>query len=211
MTEMADKKQNTEAAPVESAEDTQKKEEEVLESSDQAAIDSGAELRTREDEVPEVEILPDELEAAQVEIAELKDKLLRLAAEFDNFRKRVGRERLEQRKKAQAELVELLLEGLDDLGRVAHLDPEQTTVEDLLAGVELVERKLLKELAAGGLKRIGELGEPFDPNVHEAVSTRPAANPEQDHTVAQVLKMGYQFDGVLLRPAIVEVFIAQGD
>lgn len=142
-------------------------------------------------------------------IAQLTDQYQRLAADFDNFRKRMIKERAEAWGRAQAELAARVLEALDDLGRVAHLDPERTSAKDLAAGVDLVERKMLKQFESAGLVRVGQPGEKFDPASHEAVSTLPAASPEQDHTVAMVFQPGYRFSGVLLRPARVQVSVWQ--
>lgn len=155
-------------------------------------------------EAPEqtIQRLTEELEA-------LKDRHLRLAAEFDNFRKRSQKERVEAWARAQADVALRLLDALDDLGRVAHLDAAQTTARDVLAGVELVERKLLRELGALGLERVGAEGEAFDPNQHEAVSSLPAPEPAADHRVAAVLQPGYRFAGALLRPARVSVYLWQ--
>jgi len=77
-------------------------------------------------------------------------------------------------------------------------------------GVELVERKVWKELEGAGVTRIDQVGVPFDPNVHEAVTMQPAAKPEQDHTVGQVVQPGYKMRDVLLRPARVVVLTWQG-
>lgn len=156
-----------------------------------------------------IEPAPQGIRRLTEELEQGKDRYLRLAAEFDNFKKRALRERGETRGRAQAELVAGILDGLDDLGRVAHLSPETTSVSDLLAGVELVERKLARALGQGGLERLGAPGEPFDPNVHEAVSTASAPGPEQDHVVQAVLQPGYKFGGALLRPARVSVFVWQ--
>ncbi|HWP36848.1 MAG TPA: nucleotide exchange factor GrpE [Gemmatimonadales bacterium] len=149
------------------------------------------------------------LHRTQDELAELKDRHLRLHAEFDNYKKRVQRERVEMFARAQAQVVAGILDVLDDLARVAHLDPERTSGADVLAGVELVERKLLKGLETAGLERVGEAGVPFDPNLHEAVTTVPAPVADQDHTVAQVFQAGYRFAGALLRPARVSVYVWQ--
>ena len=143
------------------------------------------------------------------QVEQLNDRYLRLAAEFDNFKKRTQRERSETWNRAQAEVVAAVLDTLDDLGRVAHLDPEATAARDLLAGIELVERKLLRELTGAGLERLGASGEPFDPNSHEAVASLPAPDAEQDHRVAAVMQPGYRFAGSLLRPARVSVYVWQ--
>jgi molecular chaperone GrpE len=148
--------------------------------------------------------------ASEAEIEALKDRHLRLAAEYDNFRKRTSKERTETWMRAQAEIIARLADALDDLSRFAHIDPAQTDAKTLHEGVELVERKVWKELESAGVTRIDQAGVPFDPNVHEAVTTQPTANPEQDHTVGQVVQPGYKIRDILLRPARVVVLTSQG-
>lgn len=143
----------------------------------------------------------------EIELGAIKDRHLRLAAEYDNFRKRSAREQSESRIRGQADLARRLLDALDDLGRVAHLDPEVTAAADVIAGVELVERKVLRELGAMGLELVQEVDVVFDPAVHEAIATLPAETAERDHTVAAVFQVGYRFNGALLRPARVQVRI----
>lgn len=139
------------------------------------------------------------------QLAEQQDKYLRLAAEYDNYRKRTARERSEQTSRAQGDLVRQLLDALDDLARFAHVDPETTDGATVVQGVELVERKFLKTLTAAGLEIIDPVNQTFDPQVHEAVATEPALSPEDDHVVARVFQVGYRFNGQLLRPARVVV------
>lgn len=134
-----------------------------------------------------------------------RDRHLRLAAEYDNFRKRTMKERAETWNRAQAELVTRLADALDDLARFAHIDPAEIDSKTLHEGVDLVERKVWKELENAGVTRIDQAGIPFDPNVHEAVTTQRASKPEQDHTVGQVVQPGYKMRDTLLRPARVIV------
>jgi molecular chaperone GrpE len=136
---------------------------------------------------------------------EQRDRYLRLAAEYDNFRKRATRERSEAGSRGQAELARQLIEPLDDLARFAHLDPSTVDASTVVEGAAMVERKLLKNLGAVGLAVINPVDETFDPNLHEAVSTEPAASPEDDHVVSRVFQVGYVFNGQLLRPARVVV------
>jgi len=145
------------------------------------------------------------------ELAEAKDKHLRLAAEFDNFRKRMVRERAEVWGKAQAEVVSRLVDALDDLARFAHVDPAQMDAKAIHDGVDLVERKIWKELDPLGVKRVDQVGVQFDPNLHEAVTTAPADEPTKDHTVGAVLQAGYRIGNALLRPARVVVLTWQGE
>ena len=143
-----------------------------------------------------------ELEA---QLAEQRDKLLRLAAEYDNFRKRTARDRQEAELRGMGTLIRGIIDPLDDLGRFAHVDPATVDATTVVQGVEMVEKKVLKSLAGHGLEVIDPLGHAFDPALHEAVSTAPAALPEEDHFVSQVYQVGYVFNGQLLRPARVVV------
>lgn len=136
---------------------------------------------------------------------EQRDKYLRLAAEYDNYRKRTIRERQEAGWRAQGDLVSGLIDSLDDLHRFAQVDPATAASSTLSEGVLMVEKKLLKSLAGHGLEVVDPVDHPFDPALHEALMTVPAAAPEEDHLVAQVFQRGYVFRGLLLRPARVVV------
>lgn len=138
-----------------------------------------------------------------------RDRHLRLAAEYDNFRKRAARERAELADRSQAALVGRLLDALDDLERLV-ADGASATAEQVHLAVGLVDRKLKKELLAAGLERIDPVGAPFDPSLHEAVSTLPPPSPEQDHQVSATFQAGYRFKGALVRPARVQVYAEQG-
>src|SRR6266511_1333275 len=144
------------------------------------------------------------------EVEAWRDRHLRLAAEYDNFRKRTTKERAEVWMRAQAELVFRLADALDDLSRFAHIDPAEIDSKTLHDGVDLVERKVWKELESAGVTRIDQVGVPFNPNIHEAVTTQPAAKPELDHSVGQVVQPGYKMRDTLLRPARVVVLTWQG-
>ena len=143
------------------------------------------------------------------QLSDANDRYLRLAADFDNFRKRVARERVELADRAQAAFVIKLLDVLDDLDRLAGADPDGP-VAALREGVEMVDRKLRKELEQGGLERLDPVGVRFDPAVAEAVAVLPPPTPEQDHTVAATFQVGYRFKGALVRPARVQVFTSEG-
>jgi molecular chaperone GrpE len=160
-----------------------------------AAESSGATIGTRSELAEE----------AQRALADQRDKFLRLAAEYDNYRKRTTRERQEAGARAQGELVKQLLDALDDLGRFAHVDPATVDAATVVHGVELVERKLLKALGAAGMEVVNPLDEPFNPERHEAVATEPTPSREDDHIVSRVYQHGYLFNGQLLRPARVVV------
>lgn len=142
---------------------------------------------------------------ASDEVSVLRDRHLRLAAEFDNYRKRVDRERADTIARAQAQVLERLLDPLDDLARIADFDPATTPSGALHEGAEMVERKFLRAMEALGVETIDAEGKPFDPTIHEALTTVPAENEDEDNTVAQVYQKGYRLKGVLLRPARVVV------
>jgi molecular chaperone GrpE len=171
---------------------------------DQDAVGQQPESRGADiaaDDVLEVE--PDT--ATQRILAEQQDKYLRLAAEYDNYRKRSVRERQEASLRGQAELLRGVLDALDDLSRFAHVDPSTTDTKTVVDGVAMVERKMLKALTGVGLEVINPLDQTFDPATMEAVATEPALSPEDDHVVAKVYQQGYLFNGQLLRPARVVV------
>ena len=138
-----------------------------------------------------------------------RERHLRLAAEYDNYRKRVARERAELADRSQAMLVGRLLDALDDLERLV-ADGASASAEQVRQAVALVDRKLRKELLAAGLERIDPAGAPFDPSEHEAVSTLPPPSPDLDHQVSATFQAGYRFKGALVRPARVQVYAEQG-
>jgi len=154
---------------------------------------------------PQGEEAPPPAGAAEPELTASRDRYLRLAAEFDNYRKRVERERADTWNRAQGQFAEKLLDALDDLQRVAQFNPETATAQSLLEGVQMVERKLLRALEAAGVEEVEAEGARFDPTAHEALMTVPADAREEDDTVADVFQKGYRFKGSLLRPARVRV------
>ncbi len=134
-----------------------------------------------------------------------RERYLRLAAEFDNFRKRTARDAVQERARGQGELIKGLLNSLDDLDRFTHLDPTVADPQTVMDGISMVEKNIQKALAGAGVEIIDPVELPFDPNLMEAVSTQAAETPEEDHMVAQVFQRGYMLNGQLLRPARVVV------
>lgn len=181
---------------------------------------AGAEAEGGEEDTPRSEAEDSALASAEEVIGELNDKLsdmedryLRLAAEFDNFRKRTIRERAELGVRAQAELAGQLLESLDDLGRVSKMGSKEHDAASILEGVRLVETKLRRALEQFGLSPIEAVGRRFDPELHDAMVTVPTDDPEEHEVVSQELARGYTFKGSLLRPSLVEVklYESEGD
>ncbi|MGH7498187.1 MAG: nucleotide exchange factor GrpE [Gemmatimonadales bacterium] len=145
----------------------------------------------------------------EAELDQARDQHLRLAAEFDNYRKRVSRERSELSDRAQGGLVARLLDALDDMDRLTST-MENLPIEGLREALKLVDRKFWKELEAAGLEAIDPVGTPFDPSMHEAVSVAPPPSRDMDHMVASTFQTGYRFKGGLVRPAKVQVYSEQG-
>lgn len=152
-----------------------------------------------------VEPLEQEVERLGRQVAEWKDRALRQAADLDNYRRRAVRERDEWAARATGDVLRRVLEVVDDLDRVAHLDPASTPSDALHEGMLAIERKFQRVLEASGVERIDPTGEAFDPTAQEAVSMMPAPAPEADNTVGAVFQAGYRLRGVLLRPARVAV------
>jgi molecular chaperone GrpE len=153
------------------------------------------------------EEIADEIAKLTSDFEELTDRHLRLVAEFNNYRRRSEQERLGAWGRAQAEVIGRFLDVLDDLNRVAQLDLSNATVEAIMEGVDLVERKFIRMLGDAGVEIIEpEPGEPFDPERMEAMMRMPAQSEEHDDTVAQVVQKGYALKGTLVRPARVAVF-----
>lgn len=146
-----------------------------------------------------------QLEGLQKDLEALNERHLRLAAEFDNYRKRIERERTELWARAQADLVKQLLDTLDDLQRVIDVDATGATAASVVEGVALIEKKLRHALESAGLEPIDPAGEFFNPATMEALMTVPAEHPEEDDVVADVFQKGYRFKDHLIRPARVRV------
>lgn len=164
----------------------------------------------QEPEAPGIERFEEEsvradIAAIQSQLKEATERHLRLAADFDNYRRRVERDRLENLARAQSSLVSRLLDVLDDMERFAHHSDPATPSQALLQGAELVERKLKNALEGAGLETIDPQNAKFDPQTMEAVGSVPAESADQDDTVADVFQKGYRFNGVLVRPARVRV------
>lgn len=155
-------------------------------------VDGGEEVST------EVHELREELES-------LNDRHLRLAAEFDNYRKRNRRDREVMATRLQADLVGSLLDVLDDLQRVAE-GAEGVEAEAVLEGVRLVEKKFMTVLEGAGVTPVDAAEARFDPEVMEALGMVPTEDPEQDGRVADVFQKGYRLRDQLVRPARVRVY-----
>ncbi len=142
-------------------------------------------------------------EAGQREIEEYRDRAARAEAELANFRTRVERDRQANREAVIAEVVRSLLPAIDDLDRAAaHGDLEGSPLE-------LVAQKLQQAFERYGLRRVGAVGDVFDPSIHEAIAQLPSPD-ATEQTVADVVEIGWALGERLVRPAKVAVAVPQG-
>lgn len=146
-----------------------------------------------------------ETEKWQQEAAEWKDKYIRLVAEFDNFRKRNARERLELVQTAGKDVIVSLLDVLDDCDRAQKQLETSDDVEAMKEGVLLVFNKLRNTLQAKGVKPMEALHQPFNPDIHEAITDIPAPNASLKDKVLDELQKGYYLNDKIIRFAKVVV------
>ena len=145
-----------------------------------------------------------DLSKAQEELLEMKDKYLRLYADFDNFRKRTMKESLELRKTASQDAIESLLPVLDDFER-AKKAADEGVDEPFSDGVNLVYQKLFNTMATKGLKAMETNGEIFDPERHEAITEIPAGNADMVGKIIDTVEKGYSLNDKIIRYAKVVV------
>ena len=150
-----------------------------------------------------------ELKRVEAENAELKDRLARRQADFENYRKRVDKERSETYNRVTADIAAKLLPVSDNLKRALEAEASVENAESdefrhFLSGVDLIWKQLTGLLDALGVKPIPSVGEPFDPHIHEAVVSEATDEYEPD-TVMQEILTGYRLGDKLIRPALVKV------
>jgi molecular chaperone GrpE len=141
----------------------------------------------------------------QTQLQEANDKYLRLYSEFDNFRRRTARERIELISSANAELLQNLLPVLDDFDRAMKFMHESSDIEAVKQGLQLVHHKLQHTLEQKGLKAFDSREQAFDPDYHEAVTKIPAGNDALKGKVVDELEKGYMLGEKVLRYAKVVV------
>jgi len=166
---------------------------EALNSDDSRA---GSELSESNDE---------EVEKLEAEIAELKDKHLRMVAEFDNFRRRNAKERLELTQTAGKDIITSLLVVLDDVDRASKQLETTTDIKVLKEGISLVFNKFRNIMQQKGLKAMEAVNKEFDADLHEAITEIPAPNPKMVGKVIDVVEAGYYLNDKLIRHAKVVV------
>ncbi len=138
------------------------------------------------------------------EYEELSNRYIRLQADFNNFRKRTEKERESTYQYAAQELIGSLLPVMDNFDRALKVNIEESTLESLYKGVEMVYKQLMDVLQSNGLEEINALGEKFDPNFHHAVAQE--ENDEyEENTVLEIFQKGYKVKDKVIRPSMVKV------
>ncbi|NNE85417.1 MAG: nucleotide exchange factor GrpE [Alphaproteobacteria bacterium] len=187
--------------------------EQPVSANDGAAPEPAAEAAAEGEESPWMLDPVDRIAELEEELAGVKDQFLRFMAEAENVRKRSERQLAEAHKYGVANFARAVLTVADDLSRALAAVPEDQRngdglLQTLLGGVEAVERELVRAFEAHNIERIDPVGEPFDPNFHEAMYEVPDSE-YPNGTVAQVVQPGYRLHDRLLRPA--RVGVAKGD
>ena len=152
----------------------------------------------------EMEAVVAERDRAVAEKEEIWDRFLRKQAEFENFRKRMAREKEEVLQFAAMETVRALLPVLDDFERALQAPAE---AEEYRKGIELIHKRLYDTLVQAGLTPIESIGKRFDPHFHQAVDT--VKGEQEEQTIVEEYQRGYEFKGRLLRPAMVKVAVRE--
>ena len=141
----------------------------------------------------------------QYQLAELNDKYLRLFSDFDNYRKRSSKDKIDLINTASKEVIEGLLPVLDDFDRGLHAFREQKVAEDTVHGVELIQSKLFNYLKTKGLEPMDSKGKDFDTDYHDAITQIPAPTDDLKGKVVDVVEKGYLLNGTIIRHAKVVV------
>ncbi|HUU26365.1 MAG TPA: nucleotide exchange factor GrpE [archaeon] len=156
---------------------------------------------------------PAELEALSAELAALDDKYKRLLAEYDNFKRRSAKEKLELAGLVKSLVFRDIIPVLDDFKRFfEHAGKNENSMDQsFIQGVELIYKAMLKALEKHGVETIDQVGVPVDYDLHEAVLTQPVEDRKEDQTVKQVLEVGYRIGDLIIRHAKVIVGVFKED
>ncbi len=178
------------------------KEQEIPKKGPKTANES--DLEEVKDLTPE-ESLVAEIEKLKTQIEELNDKYIRNVAEFDNYRRRTAKERLDMIATAGKDILVGFLPVLDDCERAIKVLKESDASQAAIEGTDLIYTKLMTYLKSKGMSRIEALGQTFSTDFHEAVAQLPAQDPEFKNKVIDVVLQGYTLNGVVVRYAKVVV------
>ncbi len=179
-------------------------EEEIAAAQDEKT-DNPSDNSGPDEELPEADPRDIMIKQLEEKNRELNDKYLRLFSDFDNFRKRNIKEKLELTKTASAEITEAVLPVLDDLERAYKSATENPDIDALTEGLNLIQTKLRTTLKHKGLEEIPTIGEEFNTDFHEAITNIPASDKKQKGKVVDEVQKGYMLNGKVLRFAKVVV------
>lgn len=149
--------------------------------------------------------LTDRIEELEQELSESKDKFLRLFAEFDNFKKRTAKERIDFRATAGMDALQAFLPVMDDFDRAKKVAENEDNNEEFSEGVKLVYQKLRSVLTSKGIKVMESTGETFDPELHEAITEIPAPTEDMKGKIIDTIEQGYYLNDKIIRYARVVV------
>lgn len=155
-------------------------------------------------EEAEEETVNEEAQKLSAELADLNQKFLRVAADFENYKRRTAQEKNEMLSYANAKLVSDLLPVMDNFQLALKNNSDNEEVQGFLKGVEMIFAQLMGVLENAGLKQIEAVGQPFDPNKHEAIM-QISDDSVDDDTVLEEVRCGYQFKEKVIRPSMVKV------
>ncbi len=175
------------------------------ENENQDIVDNPEVNETQTEEQPTAQAEAPAANDLQAKNDELKDKYVRLFADFDNYKKRVARERLELIKDASKDVIMNLLPILDDFERALRAAETATEVAPVAEGMTLIQHKLIKNLEQKGLKAVNPKGEAFDAEYHEAITEIPAPTEDLKGKVVDVVEKGYYLNDRIIRYAKVVV------
>jgi molecular chaperone GrpE len=177
---------------------------------DRAGEDLGTDGQPRQANAPEAESLPADYEETRRERDQFRALAQRVQADFVNYRKRVDAEREDVRRQANRDLLLKLLPVLDGLYLALREEVTRDVDQKWVEGVRAVRRSLDSVLGPEGVEAFGQVGERFDPRLHEAIARIPAAGAAPD-TVLKVHRVGYRLHGDVIRPALVEIAASPPD
>jgi molecular chaperone GrpE len=152
-------------------------------------------------DTPIEEVNPEAQQQPEAGSDDWRDRYLRLASDFENYKRRNVKEREMLLRNANTELVRVFLPLLDDLGRAMAAAQQSDNVESIKTGLALIERNTRTALEKQGVKAIEALGQPFDSNLHEAIAAMPAPAPDQKGIVLDVVENGYYYQDNVIRYA----------
>ncbi len=146
----------------------------------------------------------EQIDQLENELKEIKDKMLRNAAELENFKKRMHNERIQERKYASKHLIGEILNPLDQLDKIVNMTTDNELLKNFLIGFKMINDQIYNVLTSDGLKEIQALNQHFDPNIHHAIE-KISDKEKENGIVIEVVQKGYTYKDQLLRPAMVKI------